>query len=58
MDGAGSRGFGMTGRGRMGGNLTTDKGRGRVETVLGNTEGTECNTDWKVSLASHAWSIL
>jgi len=29
----------------MGGNLATDKGRGRVEVVLSNVEGVEHNTD-------------
>jgi len=33
MDGAGSGGFGTTGRGRIGGNLAMDKGRGQVEIV-------------------------
>jgi len=52
MDGAGSRGFRTTKRGRMGGNLAMDKVGGQVETVLGNAEGAERNTDWKASLAS------
>jgi len=58
IDRAGSRGFGMTGRSRMGGNLATDKDGGQAETVLGDTEGAERDTDWKASLASYAWSIL
>ena len=52
MDGAGSGGFGTTRRGGMGGNLATDKGRGQAEIVLGDTEGTERDMDWKASLAS------
>jgi len=58
MDGAGSGGFRTTKRGRMGGNLATDKVGGQAETVLGNVEGAERDTDWKASLASHTWSIL
>jgi len=42
----------------MGGSLAADKGRGRAETVLGNAEGVERDTDWKALLARHAWSIL
>jgi len=45
IDGADSRGFGATGRGGMGGSLAVDKGGGRVEMVLGDAEGAECNTD-------------
>ena len=45
IDGAGGRGFGVTGRGRTGGNLATDKGEGHAETVLGGTEGVERDTD-------------
>jgi len=45
IDRAGSRGFGMTGRSRMGGNLATDKDGGQAETVLGDTERAERNTD-------------
>jgi len=52
MDGAGSRGFRTTKRGGMGGNLAMDKVGGQAETVLGNAEGAERNTDWKASLAS------
>jgi len=37
----GSRGFRVTRRGRMGGNLATDKGKGQVEMVLGSVEGTK-----------------
>ena len=36
IDGAGGRGFGVTGRGGTGGNLATDKGKGQAETVLGS----------------------
>jgi len=36
IDGAGGGGFRVTGRGRTEGNLTTDKGEGWVETVLGS----------------------
>jgi len=45
IDGAGGRGFGVTGRGGTGGNLTTDKGEGQVETVLGSAEGAERDMD-------------
>jgi len=41
----GGGGFGATGRGRAGGNFTTDKGRGRVEMVLSGAEGAERDTD-------------
>jgi len=41
----GSEGFGVTRRGRMEGNLATDKGGGRMEAVLGSAEGVECNMD-------------
>ena len=58
IDRAGGRGFRATRRGRTGGSLATDKGRGRAETVLGSTEGVEHDTDWKASLARCAWSIL
>jgi len=43
IDGAGGGGFRVTGRGRTGGNLTMDIGRGQAETVLDSTEGVECN---------------
>jgi len=39
IDGVVSRGFGMTGRGRVRGNLAVDNGRGRAETVLSDAEG-------------------
>ena len=58
IDGAGSRGFGATRRGRTGGSLAADKGGGRAEMVLGDVEEAERDTDWKASLARHAWSIL
>ena len=41
----GGRGFGVTRRGRIGGNLATDKGGGQAETVLGSAEGAECDMD-------------
>jgi len=44
-DGVGGGGFGATGRGRAGGNLTTDKGGGQVEMVLSSVEGAEHDTD-------------
>ena len=58
IDGADSGGFGATGRGRTGGSLAADKDGGWAETVLGDAEEAECDTDWKASLARHAWSIL
>jgi len=45
IDGVGSRGFGVTRRGRTGGNLATDKSEGQAEMVLGGAEGTERDTD-------------
>jgi len=45
IDGAGGRGFGVTGRGGMGDNLTTDKGEDRAEMVLSSVEGAEHDTD-------------
>jgi len=45
IDRVGSRGFRATGRGRAGGNLTTDKGGGRAEMVLSGAEGVERDTD-------------
>ena len=45
IDGVGDGGFGVTGRGRAGGNLTTDIGVGRAETVLVSAEGVECDTN-------------
>jgi len=45
INGAGGEGFGVTGRGRTGGNLATDKGEGWAETVLGGVEGVEQDTD-------------
>jgi len=41
IDGAGSGGFGVTGRGRTEGNLATDKGEGWAEIVLGSAERAE-----------------
>jgi len=45
IDRAGGGGFGVTGRGRTGGNLATDKGEGWAETVLGGAEGAERDMD-------------
>ena len=45
IDGAGGGGFRVTGRGGTGGNLATNKGEGRAETVLGSAEGAEQDTD-------------
>jgi len=45
IDGVGSGGFGATGRGGVGGNLTTDKGRGQAEMVLSGAKGVERDTD-------------
>jgi len=58
IDRAGSRGFGATRRGGMGGSLAVDKGGSRAEIVLGDVEGAERDTDWKASLVRRAWSIL
>ena len=58
IDKVGSGGFGATGRGGVGGSLATDKGGGRAKMVLGDVEGAERDTDWKASLARHAWLIL
>jgi len=45
IDKAGSGGFGVTGRGRAGGNLTMDIGGGWAEMVLVGPEGVERDTD-------------
>jgi len=45
IDGAGGGDFGVTRRGGMGGSLATDKGRGRIEAVLGGVEGVERDMD-------------
>jgi len=45
IDGAGGGGFRVTRRSRAGGNLTTDIGGGRAETVLVGPEGVERDTD-------------
>jgi len=45
IDGAGGRGFGVTGRGRIGNSLTIDKDGGQVKVVLGSVEGIEHNID-------------
>ena len=41
----GSRGLRVTGRGRVEGSLTMDKGGGRAEAVLSSMEGVERDTD-------------
>jgi len=48
----------MTGGGGVRGNLATDNGGGRAETVLSEAEGVEHDTDWKALFARCAWSIL
>jgi len=45
IDKVGSGGFGVTRRGRMGGNFATDKGEGWAEIVLDSAEGAERDTD-------------
>ena len=45
IDGADSRGFGVTRRDGTGGSLTTDKGGGRAEAVLVGVERAERDTD-------------
>jgi len=45
IDGVGGRGFGATGRGGAGGNLATDKSRGRAEMVLSGMEGAKRDTN-------------
>jgi len=45
IDGVGDRGFGVTGRGGVGGNLATDKGGGRAEMVLSGAKGVERDKD-------------
>jgi len=45
IDGAGGGGFRVTGRGGTGGSLATDKGEGRMETVLGGAEEMERDMD-------------
>jgi len=45
IDGAGSGGFRVTGRGRARGNLTTDIRGGQAETVLDGLEGVERDMD-------------
>ena len=45
IDGAGSGGFRVTKRGRTGGSLAIDKGRGWAEAVLISAEGTERDTN-------------
>ena len=58
IDGVVGGGFRVTGVGRARGNLATGNGGGRVEIVLSNVEGAECDTDWKTLFARRAWSIL
>jgi len=58
IDRAVSGGFGMTRGGKVRGNLATDNGGGRAETVLSEAERAERNTDWKALFARCAWSIL
>jgi len=41
----GGRGFEVTGRGGMEGNLATNKGESQMEMVLGSVEGMEHNID-------------
>jgi len=45
IDGGGGGGFRATGRDGAGGNLATDRGRGRAEMVLSSAEGVERDTD-------------
>jgi len=45
IDGVVGGGFRVTGVGRARGNLATGNGGGRVEIVLSNVEGAECDTD-------------
>jgi len=45
IDGADGRGFGVTGRGKMGGSLAMDKGGGRAKVVLVGAEGVEHDAD-------------
>jgi len=45
IDEAGSGGFRVTGRGRMGDSLATDKDRGQAEAVLVGVEGVEYDMD-------------
>jgi len=45
IDRVGGAGFGVTGRGRAGGNLITDIGRGWAEMVLVGPERVERDTD-------------
>jgi len=58
IDGEVGGGFGVTGGGGARGNLATDNGGGRAETVLSAAEEAEHDTDWKASFARRAWSIL
>jgi len=58
IDGAVSRGFGMTRGGGARGSLAADNGRGQAEMVLSKAEEAERDTDWKALFARHAWSIL
>jgi len=58
IDGVVGGGFGATRGGGARGNLATDNGGDRAETVLSDAEEAERDTDWKASFARHAWSIL
>jgi len=58
IDRVGGGGFGVTRRDGTEGNLVTDKGGSQAEAVLSSVAGTECNIDWKASLARCTWSIL
>jgi len=51
-------GFGVTGGGRVRGNLAMDNGGGQAETVLSVAEGAKRDMDWKASFVRRAWSIL
>jgi len=58
IDGVVGGGFGITRGGGARGNLATDNGGDRAETVLSEVEGTEHDMDWKTLFARRAWSIL
>jgi len=45
IDRVGGRDFGVTGRGGIGSNLTMDKDEDQAETVLGDAEEAERDTD-------------
>jgi len=58
IDGVVGRGFGVTGGDEARGNLATDNGGGRAETVLSTVEEAEHDMDWKASFVRRAWLIL